>query len=38
MTSSYPQLPDRIKDLGELASDLWWSWNFRARELFRRLD
>ena len=38
MTSSYPQLPDRIKDLGELASDLWWSWNFRSRELFRRLD
>jgi glycogen phosphorylase len=38
MTSAYPTFPDRIKDLGELASDLWWSWNFRARELFRRLD
>ncbi|HPW20622.1 MAG TPA: alpha-glucan family phosphorylase [Vicinamibacterales bacterium] len=38
MTSSFPALPERIKDLGELASDLWWSWHFRARSLFRRMD
>ena len=38
MTSAYPPFPERIKDLGQLASDLWWSWNFRARDLFRRLD
>ncbi|MCX6550602.1 MAG: alpha-glucan family phosphorylase, partial [Acidobacteria bacterium] len=38
MTSSLPVFPDRIKDIGDLASDLWWSWNDRARELFRRLD
>ena len=38
MTASFPGLPDRIKDLGELASDLWWSWHYRARDLFRRLD
>jgi starch phosphorylase len=38
MTLSFPGLPERIKDLGELASDLWWSWHYRARDLFRRLD
>jgi starch phosphorylase len=38
MTSSLPRFPDRIKDIGDLASDVWWSWNDRARELFRRLD
>jgi len=38
MTASFPGLPDRIKDLGEIASDLWWSWHYRARDMFRRLD
>ncbi len=38
MTESFPPFPDRIKDLGELASDLWWSWHNRPRALFRRLD
>src|SRR6266581_1629426 len=31
-------LPSRIERLPELASDLWWSWNPVAREVFRRLD
>src|SRR5687768_146076 len=31
-------LPDRLSRLPELATDLWWSWNYRAREVFRRLD
>ncbi len=31
-------LPDRINRLGELASDLWWSWTPDARHLFRTLD
>lgn len=38
MTDSFPPFPERIKDLGELASDLWWSWHNRSRDLFRRLD
>jgi starch phosphorylase len=38
MTSSLRRFPERIKDIGDLASDVWWSWNDRARELFRRLD
>jgi starch phosphorylase len=32
------QLPDRINRLGELGSDLWWSWTSEARNVFRRLD
>jgi glycogen phosphorylase len=31
-------LPDRLTRLVELAYDLWWSWNYQAREVFRRLD
>jgi glycogen phosphorylase len=38
MTDSFPAFPERIKDLGELAGDIWWSWHDRSRELFRRLD
>ncbi len=38
MTPSFPAFPDRLKDLGELASDIWWSWHYRARDLFRRID
>ncbi len=36
--ASSPSLPDRIHRLHELALDLWWSWDSRAREVFRRLD
>src|SRR5215208_641701 len=31
-------LPERINRLPELASDLWWTWNPQAREVFRLLD
>ena len=31
-------LPERIARLSELATDLWWTWNPQAREVFRRLD
>jgi starch phosphorylase len=33
-----PPLPERVGRLNELAYDLWWSWNPRAREVFRDLD
>ena len=33
-----PALPDRIRRLEELACDLWWSWHYRARDVFRRVD
>lgn len=31
-------LPKRISRLGELATNLWWSWNPDAARLFGRLD
>ena len=30
--------PARINRIGELATDIWWSWQPAARALFRRLD
>jgi starch phosphorylase len=31
-------LPDRIKRLGELAYNLWWTWVPDAQDLFARID
>ena len=31
-------LPERIKDLGELAYNLWWTWQPSAQDLFARID
>src|SRR5881409_2410905 len=36
--TSAPPLPDRIKGLAAVASNLSWSWNRNARALFRSLD
>ncbi len=36
--STAAPLPDRIHRLHELALDLWWSWDSRARDVFRHLD
>ena len=33
-----PPLPTRISRLNDLAYDLWWSWNPKARKVFRSLD
>ena len=33
-----PVLPERFKRLGELANDLYYSWNRNVRGLFRHLD
>jgi len=34
----FPHLPQRLGGLGELASNLWWSWHPAARMLFKMLD
>ncbi len=31
-------IPERIHRIEELARDLWWSWHYRARDVFKRLD
>jgi starch phosphorylase len=36
--TGFPPMPDRISRLPELAYDLWWSWNYQAREVYRQLD
>jgi starch phosphorylase len=37
-TKHFPNLPERIRGLGELAYNLWWTWNPAARDLFCTLD
>ncbi len=34
----FPNLPERISGLGELAYNLWWSWHPEARILFKMLN
>ncbi|MDY6861627.1 MAG: DUF3417 domain-containing protein, partial [Thermodesulfobacteriota bacterium] len=34
----FPNLPNPLKGLGEIANNLWWSWHPGARMLFKRLD
>ena len=31
-------LPEELKCLDELAHNMWWSWNYEARELWKSLD
>ena len=31
-------LPEELKCLDEIAHNLWWVWNYQARDLFRDLD
>ncbi|CAN5514311.1 glycosyltransferase family 1 protein [soil metagenome] len=33
-----PNIPDALIGLHELSRNLWWTWNPRARELFRLID
>jgi len=30
--------PDSLKDLNRIANNLWWCWNYEAKELFEELD
>ncbi len=34
----FEKIPERIKGLGELAYNLWWSWHPEARMLFKMLN
>ncbi len=33
-----PCIPDQLKGLQELSRNLWWSWNYKATELFEYID
>lgn len=32
------KLPEQLKCLDELAHNMWWAWNYEARELWKSLD
>jgi len=34
----FPNLPERLLGLGEIAENLWWSWHPTARMLFKMLN
>lgn len=34
----FPNLPEQLSGLEELAYNLWWSWHPAARMLFKMLD
>src|SRR5262245_32816239 len=34
----FPDVPEPLLPLMELANNLWWVWHYDAVELFRRLD
>jgi glycogen phosphorylase/synthase len=34
----HKNIPDRIKALDALSTNLWWSWNYDAMELFEYID
>jgi len=36
--AEFPNLPQRITGLGELAENLWWGWHPEARMLFKTLN
>ena len=38
LADRFPNLPERLAGLGELAFNLWWSWHPAAWVLFQRLD
>ena len=38
ISTRIPYLPARIEGLGELATNLWWSWSLDARAIFRTID
>lgn len=38
INDKFPNLPDRISGLGEMAYNLWWSWHPECRDLFKFLS
>lgn len=34
----FPNIPEELEGLSELSQNLWWTWNPKARALFREID
>jgi len=37
-TNIHPKVPQELKILEEIAHNLWWVWNYEAKELFSAID
>ena len=35
---NFPNIPDELSNLKDFALNIWWTWNPRAQELFKRID
>ncbi|NCC72901.1 MAG: alpha-glucan family phosphorylase [Sphingobacteriia bacterium] len=33
-----PKIPEKLKGLHEISLNLWWSWNFKATDMFETID
>jgi len=33
-----PKLPNEISGLKELSENMWWTWNYKAQQLFKKID
>ncbi|MCD4789250.1 MAG: alpha-glucan family phosphorylase [Bacteroidales bacterium] len=33
-----PQIPDELEPLNKLSMNLWWTWNYEARDLFESIN
>jgi len=33
-----PKLPEEIVGLKELSENMWWTWNYKAQQLFKKID
>ncbi|HPE34141.1 MAG TPA: alpha-glucan family phosphorylase [Bacteroidales bacterium] len=33
-----PKIPEKLKGLQEISMNLWWSWNFKATDMFETID
>ena len=33
-----PKLPEEIIGLKELSENMWWTWNYKAQQLFKKID
>lgn len=33
-----PKIPDKLKGLQKISRNLWWSWNFKATDMFETID
>ena len=36
--SVQPSVPAELQGLNELAQNLWWCWNYDAKDLFKSMD